>query len=81
LNTDVWARWSDCILKNAVGLSTTEQAEWVFVDSDSDYSDISRTNANYDEGILIADLATAIEFGLTGILIGDFNESYSGLFI
>ena len=79
MNTDVWARWSDCILKNAVGLSTTEQAEWVLVDSD--YSDISRTNANYDDSISIADLASAIELGLTSILIGDVNDSYSGLFI
>ena len=67
------------ILKNAVGLSTTEQAEWVLVDSD--YSDISRTNANYDDSISIADLASAIELGLTSILIGDVNDSYSGLFI
>jgi hypothetical protein len=69
------------ILKNAVGLSTTEQADWVLVDSDVDYSDISRTNANYDDSISIADLASAIELGLTGILIGDGNDSYSGLFI
>ena len=69
------------VLKNAVGLSTTEQAEQVFVDSEGDYSDISRTNANYDEGISIADLASAIELGFIGILIGDVNDSYSGLFI
>ena len=74
------------ILKNAVGLLTTEQAEWVFVDSDGDYSDFSRNNANYDEGITISDLASAIELGPTGILIGDINigdinDSYSGLFI
>ena len=53
----------------------------MFVDSEGDYSDISRTNANYDEGISIADLASAIELGLTGIFIGDVNYSYSGLFI
>ena len=63
------------ILKNAVGLLTTEQAEWVFVDSDGDYSDFSRNNANYDEGITISDLASAIELGPTGILIGDINDS------
>ena len=67
------------ILKYAVGLPTTEQAEWVFVDSDGDYSDISRTNTNYDEGINIADLTSATELSLTGILIGDVNDSYSGL--
>ena len=48
------------IVKNAVGLSTTEQAERVLVDSDGDYSDISRTNVNYDESISIADLAQSI---------------------
>ena len=69
------------ILKNAVGLLTTEQAEWVFVDSDGDYSDFPRNNENFDEGITITDLASAIELGLTGILIGDINDSYSGLFI
>jgi hypothetical protein len=67
------------MLKYAVGLTTTEQAEWVFVDSDGDYSDISRTNTNYDEGITITDLASATELSLTGILIGDVNDSHSGL--
>jgi small basic protein len=67
------------ILKYAVGLPTTEQAEWVFVDTTDDYSDISRTNTNYDEGINIADLTSATELSLTGILIGDVNDSYSGL--
>ena len=67
------------ILKYAVGLPTTEQAEWVFVDSKGDYSDISRTNTNYDEGITMTDLASVTELSLTGILIGDVNDSYSGL--
>ena len=65
------------ILKYAVGLTTTEQADWVFVDSDGDYSDISRTNTNYAEGIAITDLSSATELSLTGILIGDVNDSYS----
>jgi len=69
------------ILKYAVGLSTTEQAEWVFVDSDGDYSDISRLNTNYEQGITITDLASAAELSLTGILIGDVNDSYSGLVV
>ena len=65
------------ILKYAVGLTTTEQAEWVFVDSHGDYSDISRTNANYDKGITIKDLTAETVLNLTGILIGDVNDSYS----
>ena len=67
------------ILKYAVGLTTTEQAEWVFVDSDGDYSDISRTNTSYAEGITITDLTSATELSLTGILIGDLNDSFSEL--
>ena len=66
------------ILKYAVGLPTAEQANWLFVDSDGDYANISRTNTNYAEGITIADLAVATELSLTGILIGDVNDSYSG---
>ena len=67
------------ILKYAVGLSTTEQAGWVFVDSDGEYTGISRTNTNYDEGVTITDLTSATELSLTGILIGDVNDSYGGL--
>ena len=67
------------ILKYAVGLPTSEQAEWIFVDSNGDYSDISRTNTNYEQGVTITDLASATELSLTGILIGDVNDSYSGL--
>ena len=67
------------ILKYAVGLTTTEQAEWVFVDTNGDYSDISRSNTNYVEGVTSAGITSATEFGLIGILIGDVNDSYSGL--
>ena len=69
------------ILKYAVGLATIEQAEWRFVDSNGDYSDISRTSTIYAEGITMTDLASATELSLTGILIGDVNDSYSGLVV
>ena len=67
------------ILKNAVGLPTTEQAEWVFVDTNGDYSDVSRSSVSYESGLTISDLASATELSLTGILIGDVNDSYSRL--
>ena len=51
----------------------------MFVDTNGDYSDINRTNTNHDEGITIADLTSATELSLTGILIGDVNDSYSGM--
>jgi hypothetical protein len=67
------------ILKYAVGLPTTEQAEWVFVDSEGDYSGVSKSNTSYTEGVSIADLSADTTFSLTGILIGDVNDSYNGL--
>ena len=65
------------ILKNAVGLPTNEQPEWVFVDSNGDYSDVSRLDASYEDGLTISGLSEATTVSLTGILIGDVNDSHS----
>ena len=67
------------ILKYSVGLPTSEQAKWVFVDTNGDYSGISKSNTSYTEGVSIADLSADTTVSLTGILIGDVNDSYSGL--
>ena len=67
------------ILKNSVGIPTTEQAKWVFVDTNGDYSGVSKSNTSYTEGVSIADLSADTTVSLTGILIGDVNDSYSGL--
>ena len=67
------------ILKYSVGLPTTEQAKWVFVDTNGDYSGVSKSNTSYTEGVNIADLSADTSVSLTGILIGDVNDSYSGL--
>ncbi len=67
------------ILKNSVGLPTTEQAKWVFVDTNGDYSGVSKSNTSYTEGVSIAELSADTTVSLTGILIGDVNDSYSGL--
>ena len=67
------------ILKYSVGLPTTEQAKWVFVDTNGDYSGVSKSNTSYTEGVSIADLSADTTVSLTGILIGDVNDSYSGL--
>ena len=67
------------LLKYAVGLPTTEQAKWVFVDTNGDYSGVSKSNTNYTEGVSVDDLSADVTVGLTGILIGDVNDSYSGL--
>jgi hypothetical protein len=67
------------ILKYSVGLPTSEQAKWVFVDTNGDYSGVSKSNTSYTEGVSIADLSADTTVSLTGILIGDVNDSYSGL--
>ena len=67
------------ILKYSVGLSTPEQAKWVFVDTNGDYTSVSKSNTSYTEGVSIADLSADTTVSLTGILIGDVNDSYSGL--
>ena len=69
------------ILKYAVGLPATEQAEWVFTDTNGDYSGVSKSNTSYTEGVSIAELSADISVSLTGILIGDVNDSYSGLIV
>jgi hypothetical protein len=67
------------ILKYSVGLTTPEQAKWIFVDTNGDYSGIIKSNTSYTEGVSIADLSADTTVSLTGILIGDVNDSYSGL--
>jgi hypothetical protein len=67
------------ILKYSVGLPTSEEAKWVFVDTNGDYSGVSKSNTSYTEGVSIADLSADTTVSLTGILIGDVNDSYSGL--
>ena len=67
------------ILKNSVGLPTPEQAKWVFIDTSGDHSGVSKSKTSYTEGVSIADLTADTTVSLTGILIGDVNDSYSGL--
>ena len=67
------------ILKYSVGLPTSEEAKWVFVDTAGDYSKVSKSNTSYTEGVSIAYLSADTSVSLTGILIGDVNDSYSGL--
>ena len=67
------------ILKYSVGLTTQQDAKWVFVDTAGDYSGISKSNTSYTEGVSIADLSADTSVSLTGILIGDVNDSFSEL--
>lgn len=67
------------ILKYSVGLTTEQNAQWVFLDTNADYSNVSKSTTNYTEGVSLADITSDATIGLTGILIGDVNDSCSGL--
>ena len=77
--TGTGRRSSEKIVKYSVGPTTPEQAKWVFVDTAGNYSKVSKSNTSYTEGVNIADLSADTSVSLTGILIGDVNDSYSGL--
>jgi len=64
------------ILKYAAGLEG-QDAEWKFFDSDGDYSGISRSNTNFDEGITAQNIATNLDMSMTGILVGDVNDTFT----
>lgn len=67
------------ILKHAVGLSAGAEPEWVFIDSDGDYSGINQSSVVYQDGVTVPLSSGSTAISLTGILIGDVNDSYSGL--
>ena len=64
------------IHKYALGLGDLT-ADWVFVDSTGDYSDITKANAAFTEGVSVAALSANLDIAMTGILLGDVNDTYS----
>ncbi len=66
------------ILKYAIGLDAPD-ARWVFIDSDGDYTDVTQTSVTYDTGISLEAFAADASVSLTGILVGDIDDSYNGL--
>lgn len=64
------------ILKYSVGLATEHAAQWIFLDGDKNYTEISRINTVYDEGIWLTELSADTSVDLIGVLIGDVNDSF-----
>ena len=64
------------ILKYSVGLTTEYDAQWIFLDKDKDYSEVSRINTVYDEGVLLTEISADTSVDLIGIIIGDVNDSF-----
>jgi hypothetical protein len=51
----------------------------VFTDNDGEYTDITQSSVTYDTGISLEAFAADASVSLTGILVGDIDDSYSGL--
>jgi hypothetical protein len=64
------------ILKYSVGLRELD-TDWMFVDSAGDYSGITKGDVSFTEGVSIADMSADASVGLTGILLGDVNDTYT----
>ena len=63
------------ILRVSVGLTADDAPRWVFVDSEADLSEISRTNTQVEPGIALDPLTAATsDLSLTGILVGHVQE-------
>lgn len=52
-------------------------ADWVFVDSAGDYSSITKSNVTYDEGFSAQNITADLNISMTGILLGDVNDTYT----
>lgn len=67
------------ILKYSFGLPTEQSARWVFLHNEAYFSNISKTNTNYTERFIPADISADTSINITGVLIGDLNDNYNGL--
>ena len=63
------------ILRVAVGLPAAHEPRWLFVDSEADLSEVSRSNTQVEPGLRLAPItADTTDLSLTGILIGHLQE-------
>jgi hypothetical protein len=65
------------ILRHSVGLTPSSQPEWVFLDDGADLGHINHRNVAYSEGLMGAVNAFGASFNVTGVLLGDVDDSYS----
>lgn len=65
------------ILRHSVGLTTSAQPEWVFLNDDADLSGVTYRNVRYDAGLVDLSAPFNAPVSVTGVLLGDVNDSYS----
>ena len=76
-NSKVTAQDALDIYKYTLGVGDLE-ADWVFIDSAGDYSGISKSNVVYTEGFSAENMSIDLNVALTGVLLGDVDDTYSG---
>ena len=76
-NSKVTAQDALDIYKYTLGVGNLD-AGWVFVDSVGDYSGISKSNVVYTEGFSAKNMSIDLNVALTGILLGDVDDTYTG---
>ena len=54
------------------------EADWVFVDSNGDYSGLTKSNVSYTEGITTTNMSNDFVVSMTGVLLGDVDDTYTG---
>ena len=75
-NSKVTAQDALDIYKYTLGVGELD-ADWVFVNSASDYSGISKSNVVYTEGFSAENMSIDLNVALTGVLLGDVDDTYS----
>ena len=60
------------ILKYSINMDVT-QAQWVFLEGDTDVSSVGRRDVNYSEDLSVSFSDLDNNQGITGILLGDVN--------
>ena len=65
------------LLKYSMGIGDFK-VDWVFIDKAGDYSGITKSNVIYTEGVNVTAMSADLDIAMTGILLGDVNDTYTG---
>ena len=64
--------------KIRAAIQASNEPAWVLAERHgTDYSGITKGDVSFTEGVSIADMSSDASVGLTGILLGDVNDSYT----
>ena len=66
------------ILKYVVGFEVGNKPKWIFLESETDLSAIDENTIEFKDSIFIPNIKENAPIDLTGILLGDVNDSFAG---